>query len=206
VLWRLRGDLRWATRVAGGVSRVLGVVMIAAGLVTLLTYTAGGLWLALIGWFVMAAGTAEARVVEEREALAGLSVRDAMVRDPITVSSNATLQDAFDHVLSEHRHAVYPVVGNGAVTGLLAARDLAAVPRTRWQNVLVRARTLPLRQMVVVDEREDLAEALTRLIETDLRCALVLRDSQLAGLLSLSDVERLAATRAGAPAGVVPTR
>src|SRR3954464_8861642 len=52
-LWRLRGDLGWATRVAGGISRVLGALMIAVGLVTFLAFGPSGLWLALVGWFVM---------------------------------------------------------------------------------------------------------------------------------------------------------
>jgi Zn-dependent protease len=58
-LWRLSGDLGWATRVAARVGRALGAVMIALGLVSFLAYGPAGLWLALIGWFVMSAGTAE---------------------------------------------------------------------------------------------------------------------------------------------------
>jgi hypothetical protein len=48
------------------VGRVLGALMIAFGLVGFLAYGPGGLWLALIGWFVMSAGTAE--VVAQRSA------------------------------------------------------------------------------------------------------------------------------------------
>jgi CBS domain-containing protein len=194
-LWRLRGDLGWATRVAGAVSRALGALMIAVGLVTFLFYGFGGLWLALIGWFVMSAGTAEARFVEIREALAGLSVSDAMVRDPITVPSDLTLQEFFDDVLSGHRHAAYPVMEGGAVVGLFAARDLDAVPRTTWPSVLVKTRMQPLSQVVAVTEQDELPDAFLRLLGTDLRRALVLRDSRLIGLLSLSDVERLVEAR-----------
>jgi CBS domain-containing protein len=194
-LWRLRGDLGWVTRAAGGVSRVLGALMIAAGLVSFLAYGVGGLWLAFIGWFVMSAGTAEARFVEMRGALAGLSVGDAMTRNPITVRSDLTLQEFFDGAFSEHRHAAYPVMEDGAVVGLLAARDLSAVPRASWRSVRVNTRIQPLSQAVSVDEQDELPDALMRLLGTDLRRALVLRDSRLTGLLSLSDVERLVETR-----------
>jgi Zn-dependent protease/CBS domain-containing protein len=194
-LWGLRGDLGWATRVAGGVGRVLGALMIAFGLVTFLAYGPSGLWLALIGWFVMSAGTAEARFVEIREALAGLSVGDAMVRDPITVPSDLTLQEFSDGVLSEHRHVAYPVMEQGAVVGLFAARDLDAVPRGSWPTVRVNTRMHPLSQAVVVNEQDELPDAFMSLLQTDLRRALVLRDSRLAGLLSLSDVERLVEAR-----------
>jgi Zn-dependent protease/predicted transcriptional regulator len=194
-LWRLRGNLGWATRVAGGVSRVLGALMIAAGVVTFLYSGPGGLWLALIGWFVMSAGAAEARFVEIRENLAGLSVRDAMTPDPVTVPSDLTVEQFFHGVFSEHRHTAYPVLQDGAVVGLVAARDLAAVPQTSRPNVRVDTRMQPLAQAVSVHEQDELPEAFMRLLETDLRRELVLRDTRLAGLLSLSDVERLVNTR-----------
>jgi CBS domain-containing protein len=169
--------------------------MIAVGLATFLFYGFGGLWLALIGWFVMSAGAAEARFVEIREALAGLSVSDAMVRDPITVASDLTVQEFFDGAYSEHRHAAYPVMEGGAVVGLFAARDLDAVPRGTWRSVRVDTRMQPLGQAVSVNEQDELPDAFMSLLETDLRRALVLRDSRLTGLLSLSDVERLAEAR-----------
>jgi Zn-dependent protease len=200
-LWRLRGDLGWATRVAGAVSRVLGALMIAVGLVTFLFYGFGGLWLALIGWFVMSAGTAEARFVEIREALAGLSVSDAMTRDPITVPSDLTLQEFFDGVFSADRHAAYPVMKGGAVVGVFAARDLDAVPRATWPSVRMNTRMQSLTQAVTVNEQDDLPDAFMRLLETDLRRALVLRDSRLTGVLSLSDVERLVEARRASQPG-----
>jgi Zn-dependent protease len=194
-LWKLKGDLGWATRVAGGISRALGAVMIAFGLVSFLAYSPSGLWLALIGWFVMSAGSQEARFVEIREALAGLSVRDAMVPDPITVPADMTLQEFSDGVFTDHRHTAYPVMERGAVVGLFASSDLGAVPRASWGSVPVSTRMVPLSQAVVVDEQDELPDAFMRLLETDLRRALVLGDSRLKGLLSLSDLERLVEAR-----------
>jgi CBS domain-containing protein len=178
--------------VAGGVGRVLGALMIAFGLVSFLAYGPGGLWLAVIGWFVMSAGTAEAHFTEVGEALAGLSVSDAMVRDPITVPSDLTLQEFSEGVFSEHPHSVYPVMEDGAVVGLFAARDLDAVRRTSWPRTQVNMRMRPLSQVVVLEQQDELPDGFMRLLESDLRRALVLDDSRLTGLLSLSDVERLA--------------
>ena len=53
----------------------------------------------------------------------------------------------------------------------------------------------PLSQAVSVNEQDEMPDAFMSLLETDLRRALVLRDSRLTGLLSLSDVERLAEAR-----------
>ena len=99
-----------------------------------------------------------------------------------------------------HRHAAYPVMEGGAVVGLFAARDLDAVPRATWPSVRMNKRMQPLSQAVTVDERDELPDVFMRLLETDLRRALVLRDSRLTGVLSLSDVERLfEARRASQP-------
>ena len=173
--------------------------MIAIGVVGFLVYDAGGLWLALIGWFVMSAGTAEARFVEIRKALAGLTVADVMVREPITIPSELTLQEFSEGVFSEHRHVAYPVMEGGAAVGLFAARDGDAVPRTSWPGVPVSTRMVPLSQVVVVKQQDELPDVFMRLLQTDLRRGLVLEGSRLTGLLSLSDVERLAQVRRALP-------
>jgi Zn-dependent protease/CBS domain-containing protein len=195
-LWKLRGDVTWATEMAGVVSRVLGALMIAVGVLTLFAYV-GGLWLIVIGWFVMSAGTAEAQLVEAREALAGLRVADAMARNPVTIDPDVTLQDFYERVFSEQRHDLYPVTESGVVVGLLAASDVGAVPPARWQSERVSDLMQPVEQDDFVDEREDLGEVSTKLLQSGLRRALVLRDSRLTGLLSLSDIQRLIELRRG---------
>ena len=60
VLWKLRGSLAWATQVVGRLGQLLGLLMIAGGvLLALYEDFTSGLWLSLIGWFVAAAAAAE---------------------------------------------------------------------------------------------------------------------------------------------------
>jgi len=192
ILWKIRGDFGWATSVAGAVGRALGALMIGIGVLSfLLTFSVGGLWLALIGWFVMVAGAGEVRFAAARQALEGLTVADAMGRDPIKVSPDLTLQEFADGAFTAHRHAMYPVSDNGEVLGALAARDLGTVPQSRWRSTRVREQMRPAGLVASVREEDDLTEALMTLLQTDPQRALVFRDSQLTGLLSVSDVERL---------------
>jgi CBS domain-containing protein len=106
-----------------------------------------------------------------------------------------TLQQFLDGVYSGRPHTIYPVTDNGAVLGILEARDAAGVPDAERQSMRVHDRMKPLGQVVFVREQDDLADALTTLLQTDLQRALVLRDSGLAGVLSVSDVERLVELR-----------
>jgi Zn-dependent protease len=59
-LWRWRGERHTAAVNAARAGRFLGVLLIALGVVQVATsYGLGGVWLALIGWFVVSAATAE---------------------------------------------------------------------------------------------------------------------------------------------------
>jgi Zn-dependent protease len=93
LLWRARGNLAWATSVATNVAFVLGAAMIVIGLVLVMSWGPGGLWLAFIGVFVMTAGRAEAQSVAVRAALAGLHVRDAMTPAPWQSAGDAPPDD-----------------------------------------------------------------------------------------------------------------
>jgi Zn-dependent protease/CBS domain-containing protein len=202
ILWRVRGDFGWATNVAGTVGRVLGALMIGLGVLSFLaTFSVGGLWLAAIGWFVMAAGAGEVQFAVAREALAGLTVADAMVRDPTTVSPDLTLEEFVDGAFTAHRHAMYPVSDNGAVIGVVTARDISAVPQSERRNRRVREEMRPFGQVPFVGEDDDLAATLMTLLQSDPQRALVFRDGQLAGVLSISDIERLVELHRGQVAG-----
>jgi Zn-dependent protease len=63
LLWRATGSRARATRIAAGVGRAFGYLLVAGGLVLVFSgrdaYT--GIWLAVIGWFISTAAGAEAR-------------------------------------------------------------------------------------------------------------------------------------------------
>ena len=61
-LWWTKGDLAWATRIAATTATVIGVLMMAAGLLIALAVGGfGGLWLTFVGWFLVVGARSEAR-------------------------------------------------------------------------------------------------------------------------------------------------
>jgi len=75
--------------------------------------------LILIGFFIYGAAKSEARVTAIAEALDGFSVGDIVTRDPVTVSSEATLDEVADTVF-ESRRTAFPVVENGEYVGFVS--------------------------------------------------------------------------------------
>ena len=82
-LWRRHGNRVRAAQSAAAAGRVLGAALMALGAGEILLWAdLGGLWLALIGVFVMSAAAAEATAETAAAALAGMRVGDVMIPDP----------------------------------------------------------------------------------------------------------------------------
>jgi Zn-dependent protease len=191
LLWRRSGDFVRATRTAGALGRGFGQVMIGTGILLVLMGALGGLWLALIGWFLMSAAAAEWQLAELRSVLAGDRVIDAMVR-PVTVAGDITLREFADEVFARTRHVAYPVVDrDGRATGELTFSAVAAVPASRWDELTVNDRAAPLGETLVLREEDPLHAAALELARRPPNRALVLRGDVPVGLLSITDVSRL---------------
>jgi Zn-dependent protease len=89
LLWRRSGDFRRATAIAARAGRWSGYGMVYLGALAALGGFMGGLWLAMIGLFLISAAGAEERMAELEAALAGFTVSDLM--SPLTAEPAAEL-------------------------------------------------------------------------------------------------------------------
>jgi Zn-dependent protease len=130
VLWRRHGDRARAGQSAAAAGRVIGALLIAVGLGEVLVWAdAGGLWLALIGVFVISAATAEAAAGTAAAALAGLRVGDVMTPDPDIGATWMTVSDFIDRVALKSDQDEFPVIGlDGSLAGVTGISRLARIP------------------------------------------------------------------------------
>jgi Zn-dependent protease/CBS domain-containing protein len=203
-LWWLKRDLVRATRVTTGLGRGFGFLLIAGGLALLVFEGSfSGAWLAFLGWFLLAAATAESRALTARDALDGLHVGDVMDRDPVTVTPDVTLDRIMDDVGVRRRHTTYPVVENGSAVGLLPLARVGEVPPEERSRRVVHEYMLPRDELTTLEEGRHVFEALAVLARAGEGRALVLSGTRLVGVLSLSDIarglEQMAQGRAGLP-------
>lgn len=203
LLWRRRGDVATATRLAGRAGAALAYLMIGAGLAAFVTLGAfGGAWLAFLGWFLLTASRSEVRAVLMREALGNLRVEQLMTPHPVTVPPSVSLGRFVDEVAWRTRYTTYPVVEGDAVRGLLRWRDVVAVPREDWDRLRVADRLLSRDQIPVLHPRDGAQDALEALVGSTAGRALVLDEGErLVGLLSISDVMRAIDAGGARPGG-----
>jgi Zn-dependent protease/CBS domain-containing protein len=190
-LWRIKGDLGWATRIAADIGRGFAYLFIALGIAMFIFEGSfSGAWLAFIGWFLLQAATAEARYVATEAALDGLRVRDLMVRNPVTVDGDLTVGRFMDEVARSRRFTTYPVVAAERPIGLLAFSSVAALPRSEWDTRRVRDAMIPLDRVPLLTEDATAVEALTALSAPTSNRGLVVENGHLAGLVSITDLTR----------------
>ncbi|WP_052270213.1 site-2 protease family protein [Streptomyces sp. MUSC 125] len=192
-LWHRTGDRLRATQGATAAGRALGWFMVVTGFADLLFIgNLAGLWPALIGWFLIAAATAEARQAQMRGALEGVPVSRVMTPDPVTVPATATLA-AFlaEGPFGLYRHSAFPVLeADGSVTGLLTLRRVNAAPAHARATTTVREVMHPLGEVVTAVPQEPVLDLLPRLEANPLRRALVIDGGRVAGILTVADIAR----------------
>jgi Zn-dependent protease len=129
LLWWRLGDRDRAAVVAARAGRMLGVVLIALGLLNALSGNAAGLWLALVGWFILGGATAEQAAARD-EHLTGFSAADVMTPDPVVAPEWWTVDQMVAHLAPARiTSGVFPVAGlDGHTTGVVTLADLEGVP------------------------------------------------------------------------------
>lgn len=203
-LWRWRGDRMWATSAAATAGRVLGAVLVGLGLADLFFGgNLGSLWLALVGWFIISAASAEERSARATHALAGLCVADVMTPAPVGVDPDVTVAEFIDQHLFAHQHSAFPVLEHGVPIGLVTLAGVRTVPREARSGTTVRAVAHPLSEIAVAAPDERVSDVLSRLGAGGQR-ALVLDRGTLVGILTPADITR--AMEAGGRSSAVGRR
>jgi len=104
VLWRHYRDRHRGEVAAARAGQFLGAGIISIGAAELLLWDVlGGLWLMLIGWFLISAADAERRAATATSAPAGVRVADVMTADPQVAQGWITVQDFADRIAAWSR-------------------------------------------------------------------------------------------------------
>jgi CBS domain-containing protein len=191
LLWRRTGDKATATAIAARTSRAFAWGFITLGFVSLLLGAPSGLWLGVIGFFLLLASGAEAGEARMRRLFEGNRAGQLMSRSVVTVPGELTVDEAVRNFFVPYRYTAFPVVGHrGEVIGLVSLGRVKAVPTSERPSLLVATIADP-NPALIVGEHEDVADLLERPAFRLVGRAIVTGpDGRPVGLLSVTDVER----------------
>ncbi|MEO8323869.1 MAG: site-2 protease family protein, partial [Actinomycetota bacterium] len=190
LLWRWKGKTK-ATRWAARTGRTFGLLMISAGVVEFaVRQSFDGIWIAFLGYFLLNAATAEEQVIVARDALAGITVGDAMSAAPVTVPGWITLDAFLDDFASQHHDQHFAVTAfDGSISGVVS---LDAVKRVRPEERSA-TRTdrisIPIAEIIICEPSDLITGVLERMTGTGLGRALVFDEGRMVGALAAPDIK-----------------
>ncbi len=204
VLWRHYRDRRRAEVAAARAGQFLGAGIIGIGAAELLWGAFGGLWLMLIGWFLVSAAGAERRFSTATSALDGVRVADVMTPDPQVAQGWFTVQDFIERVAARSRQDAFPVVDwGGTLVGIVVTGLLARIPLARRAELRLDRVALAVPESYLAAPTDPAAPLLARRPLGGEVLAVVLADSRIVGMVTISDLRQAVRWRslAAAPAG-----
>lgn len=191
ILWHVKGNLRWATKITSRIGGGFGIAFVVLGaLEAIVTQNlVGGLWLALVGLFLRNAAQMSYQQVLVRHALQGESITRFMRADVHTVPLDITVARLVEDFIYRQHHKMFPVVEDGQLVGCVSTRDVQGVPREQWQERTVRDITRECSSENTISQDTDVIDAISKMSRTGASRLMVVDSAgQLLGVLSLKDL------------------
>lgn len=197
VLWRWKGNLRWATKVASRVGSAFGLFLIFLGVFSVLGGgLIGGIWWALIGLFLRSASKMSYQNVLVRDALEGESVRRFMKEDPVTVTADTTVDHLVEDFIYKYHYKMFPVVKDSKPLSCVNINDVRNIPREEWNHHTVDELAKPCSTDNTISIDEDALKALSLMNRTgSSRLMVVDHGGKLVGMVAMRDLMRFLALK-----------
>ncbi|RPJ40619.1 MAG: CBS domain-containing protein, partial [Deltaproteobacteria bacterium] len=146
----------------------------------------------LIGWFIYTAAQSSYQQATIQETLAGIEVKDVMVRreDLVALSPTLMVEEAVNEYFLRYGFGGFPVMDNGKFLGIVTLKEVKNVPRDKW-------RAVPLSDILVPHDRrwelflqDDIMKALQMMIQEDKGRIVVTKNSTVVGLITRNGIAR----------------
>lgn len=192
LLWRRHGDRFRAATTAARAGRAFGFMLVALGLVSVIMLPGiGGLWLALIGWFIATAASGEEQHAQIQDTLRDIRVHQVMTPDPLTVPTGISVAELLDDHVLRARCSTFPIVDDEhRLQGLVTLNRIKPVEPDRRAFVPIEEIACAVDDVAVVASTDRLVDALSAMTRTDDGRAVVVDGGRVVGIVSPTDVAR----------------
>ncbi|MBE3088702.1 MAG: site-2 protease family protein [Actinobacteria bacterium] len=194
IIWKTTGNLERATFIASTAGRVIGFVIIAAGIFFILTGNfLNGIWLAFIGWFIQSSAQMGYRQLIFETSIKGIKVRDIMNENIVNVTKDITIQDLVDDYFMKYRFGRFPVIEDEKTQrfiGVISLHDIKGVSKEEWPEVKIGDIVKSVSESEKVDMSMEISDAIKKMGKNDLGHLVVMSGDKLRGIITKSDVMR----------------
>ena len=188
-LWSLKGNIRWATRVASRIGSGFGAALMVMGLYFVFKGDyLGGMWSCLIGMFLRKAAGRSYQQLITRQALHGEPIGRFMESAPIVVPPSIPIEGFLEDYVYRYHFKMFPVVEDGKLMGCISTRKLMDVSRDEWSSLAVGDVLTLCSDENTISPSEDSLKALSKMNRSGVSRLMVVDGDRLVGIVSLKDM------------------
>ena len=194
IIWKVTGNLRRATFIASTAGRVLGFMIIAAGIYFIFTGNfLNGIWLSFIGWFLQSSAQMGYRQIIFETSIKGIKVKDVINEDSVYVLKDITVQELVDDYFMRYRFGRFPVIEDKKtqkLMGIISLHDIKGIPKEKWPEVKAGDIVEAVSDSERVDLSMEISDAIKKMGKNNLSHLAVISGGRLRGIITKSDVMR----------------
>ncbi|KIN62683.1 Metallopeptidase, M50 family [Sulfitobacter noctilucicola] len=188
-LWHRTGNMLEATKTASRSGTFFAYFLMALGLMALFHGAlAAGLWQLMIGAFVLIAARASYTSQLAQVAFDDKTVGSLMVRHPVTVGPDITLDYLINQIMLGRGVSFVPVTEGSVLLGHIDRSIVAGIDRENWASTRVGDVFVGLEDGVMIGPDTGVQDLLQIVSATGQRKFLVVSGHQLEGVITLSDL------------------
>lgn len=185
IIWALSGKLLLATKIASWVGRGVAVLFIALGVgMALFNDNLGGLWIALIGSFLLFAASTSVRQTMQRQMIGRYRALDLVRFEIPTVERSVALDRLIEDVfLRQGNHIAYVTDGQ-LLVGIVTLREVSRVPMSSRSQTSVDSVMTPLSEIQETRSDENLLVLLDEMTTNQLPQVQVVQNGNFQGIIT----------------------
>ncbi|WP_168210649.1 site-2 protease family protein [Persicimonas caeni] len=198
ILWKATGDLKKATRWSAAVARLISWTLVGVGVAMIFGIEVpflgsgfiGGLWLAVIGWFLGRSAMASYTQLLLDEALEGVQVSRLVREGGQTVPSSLSINTLIDDYLLEGDIERLPVVDGADYRGMVEFSDIHKVDQDDWSDTTITQVMTPADETDTAQLQDDVSDVLRTMLRHSRDQLPVLHDGEFRGMVHRDDILR----------------
>lgn len=192
-LWWKNGSLGWATKITCQIGSGFGFFLIFLGVFALISGNLlAGIWWMILGLFLQQAATMSQAQYDIGKIFERQKIEKYMVKDPVTVAPDLTINEFLDRYFYTSFHQLYPVVKEAKLLGYISLDEVKSSEKESWNETKVEHILVPLNQVKTLSKNDKVTKAL-KILQKSPTESILITDSEgdLAGLLCAHDLFKI---------------
>jgi len=196
ILQLTKRDYSRASRIATFTGRVVGFLLIAAGILAIILAREwfAGAATAVFGWFLEDAATTSRRQALVRDALRGITAHDMMTQDYTPIKQQLTFGLVREYIINSGQHC-FVVIEDGKLNGIATLGDIQ-IPEKRWETARISDIMTPPERLKTAQPDQPAVDPLEQMDDYDIDQIPVLQEYSLVGMVTRERLLRFLKARA----------